>query len=136
MFQLNEEQSTSTSAYTLRIDLNQAAAHLKHCYNNRDDAVYVRAFSLKRTRTMAPTQGRKAEAELGALSNASPRIRIYIVVNGGGHKDENVTHCRAIFCEFDDRPIEDQISFWQELGLPEPSLQIATCSQFTHTGVC
>jgi len=58
MFQLNEEQSTSTSAYTLRIDLNQAAAHLALGYN-REDAVYVRAFSLKRTRTMAPTQAGK-----------------------------------------------------------------------------
>ncbi len=51
---------------------------------------------------------------------------IYIVVNGGGHKDEDITHCRAIFCEFDDRPVEDQIFFWRDLGLPEPSLQIAT----------
>jgi hypothetical protein len=128
MFQLNEEQSTSTSAYTLRIDLNQAAAHLEALGYNRDDAVYVRAFLSKEDPHYGPNTGRKADKLNWEQIEQwqAQGYGIYIVVNGGGHKDENVTHCRAIFCEFDDRPIEDQISFWQELGLPEPSLQIAT----------
>jgi len=58
MFQLNEEQSTSTSAYTLRIDLNQAAAHLEALGYNRDDAVYVRAFLSKEDPHYGPNTGK------------------------------------------------------------------------------
>jgi len=50
----------------------------------------------------------------------------YLVVNGPGHRDEEIDQCRAIFVEFDDRPVEEQILFWQDLGLPEPTLQIKT----------
>jgi len=58
MFQLNEEQSTSTSAYTLRIDLNQVAT-LEALGYNREDAVYVRAFLSKEDPHYGPNTGRK-----------------------------------------------------------------------------
>lgn len=40
--------------------------------------------------------------------------------------DDDITHCRALFVEWDDRPIEWQRTAWQELKLPEPSLQVKT----------
>lgn len=49
---------------------------------------------------------------------------IYFVVNGGGHKNEDVKSGIAIFCEWDDRDIDWQINAWKEFNLPEPSLQL------------
>ena len=57
---------------------------------------------------------------------------VYIVVNDGGDTDSEITSCRAFFCEWDDRPKEEQINAWKELGLPEPSLQIDTGNKSIH----
>ena len=40
--------------------------------------------------------------------------------------------CRAVFCEWDDRPKEWQIDAWQDLGLPEPTLQVDTGGKSIH----
>jgi len=112
----------------LEIDRQQAITQLEMLGYQQGDAVYVRAFLPKEDPHYAPNTGRKAD-HLKWEQIASWQAQgygVYIVVNGGGHKDEDVNSCRAIFCEFDDRPIEDQINFWQDLGLPEPSMQIAT----------
>ncbi|OWY65854.1 DNA primase [cyanobacterium TDX16] len=112
----------------LTLDRQQVAAHLKTLGYKQGDAVYVRAFLPKEDPRYAPNTGRKAnrlnweQVERWQVQGYG----VHIVVNGGGHKDEDVKSCRAIFCEFDDRAIEEQINFWQDLGLPEPSLQIAT----------
>ncbi|NJL03026.1 MAG: hypothetical protein HC910_21575 [Spirulinaceae cyanobacterium SM2_1_0] len=58
---------------------------------------------------------------------------IYFVVNGCGHSDKEVFEGRALFCEFDDRPVEEQIDFWQPLGLPEPTFQLHTGGKSIHT---
>ncbi|MBD2305569.1 DUF3987 domain-containing protein [Chroococcidiopsis sp. FACHB-1243] len=112
----------------LTLDRQQVVAQLETLGYKQGDAVYVRAFLPKEDHRYAPNTGRKAnrlnwEQVEGWQAQG---YGVYIVVNGGGHKDEDVKSCRAIFCEFDDRPIEDQINFWQDLGLPEPSMQIAT----------
>lgn len=127
MFQLNEEQSTSPTRAP-HVDRHQTITHLEALGCKRGDAVYIRAFLPKEDPRYGPRTGRKGDKLNWEQVERwqAEGYGIYIVVNGGGHKDEDVTRCRAIFCEFDDRPIEDQISFWQELGLPEPSLQIAT----------
>ena len=57
---------------------------------------------------------------------------VYIVVNDGGDTDSEITSCRAFFCEWDDRPKEEQINAWKELGLPEPTLQIDTGNKSIH----
>jgi hypothetical protein len=51
---------------------------------------------------------------------------VYFVINGGGHADKDVQQGRSLFCEWDDRPIEDQILAWQELNLLEPTMQVGT----------
>ncbi|PSB49226.1 DNA primase [Cyanosarcina cf. burmensis CCALA 770] len=112
----------------LEIDRQQTITQLEMLGYQQGDAVYVRAFLPKEDPRYAPNTGRKADRLNWEQVEQwqAQGYGVYIVVNGGGHKDEDVKSCRAIFCEFDDRPIEDQINFWQDLGLPEPSMQIAT----------
>ncbi|AFZ33571.1 MULTISPECIES: DUF3987 domain-containing protein [Cyanophyceae] len=126
MFQESENQFVASQKPC--IDRNQATAHLEALGYQPGHAVYIRAFLSKEDPRYAPNTGRKAERLNWEQVERwqAQGYGVYIVVNGGGHKDEDVKSCRAIFCEFDDRPIEDQINFWQNLGIPEPSLQIAT----------
>ena len=124
----NENQVTELQNHPLRTDRNQATAQLTALGYSQGDTIYVRAFLPKEDPRYGPGTGRKADQLNWEQIERwqAEGYGIYIVVNGGGHKDQDITHCRALFCEFDDRPIEDQINFWQNLGLPEPSLQIAT----------
>jgi hypothetical protein len=57
---------------------------------------------------------------------------VYVVINDGGDTDAEITACRAFFCEWDDRPKEWQINAWQNLGLPEPTLQVDTGGKSIH----
>ncbi|PSB48569.1 DNA primase [Cyanosarcina cf. burmensis CCALA 770] len=122
------EQHKNLHLTALTLDRQQVVAHLETLGYKQGDAVYVRAFLPKEDPRYAPNTGRKADRLNWEQVERwqAQGYGVYIVVNGGGHKDEDVKSCRAIFCEFDDRAIEDQINFWQDLGLPEPSLQIAT----------
>jgi putative DNA primase/helicase len=58
---------------------------------------------------------------------------VYVVINNGGDKDADITECIAFFCEWDDRPKEWQITAWQELGLPEPTIQVDTGGKSIHS---
>lgn len=122
------KQHEDSRLNALTLDRQQAVAHLETLGYKQGDAVYVRAFLPKEDPRYAPNTGRKADRLNWEQVERwqAQGYGVYVVVNGGGHKDEDVKSCRAIFCEFDDRPIEDQINFWQDLGLPEPSMQIAT----------
>ena len=57
---------------------------------------------------------------------------VYFVVNDGGDKADDITQCRAFFVEWDDKPIEWQLTAWQELDLPEPTLQVITGNKSVH----
>ena len=57
---------------------------------------------------------------------------VFFVVNDGGDKADEITYCRAFFVEWDDKPIEWQINAWQELKLPEPTLQLLTGNKSVH----
>ncbi|MGL6351453.1 MAG: hypothetical protein ACRC2U_16745, partial [Aeromonas sp.] len=58
---------------------------------------------------------------------------IYLVVNGPGLKDADITQCRAVFYEHDDLAPELSTTLWQSLGLPEPSFQVTTGGKSIHT---
>ena len=58
---------------------------------------------------------------------------IYVVVNGGGHKDADVKHGKAIFYEHDELPKEEQKQLWRKLNLPEPTIQIDTGGKSIHS---
>ena len=59
-------------------------------------------------------------------------LNLYVVINDGGNKKDDITACRAIWCEWDDKPVEWQMNAWRELGLPEPSIQNATGGKSIH----
>ena len=125
----HENQVERSHNQPLRIDRDSANDQLKALGYSRGDTVYPRVIvpdgdPRKSTNAQARNLQGLKWSEVERFNQDG--YGIYIVVNGGGHKDEDITHCRAIFCEFDDRPVEDQIFFWRELGLPEPSLQITT----------
>ena len=47
-------------------------------------------------------------------------------------EDSDITRCRAVFVEWDDQPIEWQLSAWHELNLPEPTLMVTTGGKSVH----
>jgi hypothetical protein len=57
---------------------------------------------------------------------------VYLVTGHGGHKDEDITSCPALFAEWDDRPVAEQLVAWQRFGLPEPSITILTGGKSAH----
>lgn len=57
----------------------------------------------------------------------------YFVVNGGGHRDADVTLGRAIFYEHDTLSKDAQRALWQPLGLPAPTIQIDTGGKSVHS---
>lgn len=52
--------------------------------------------------------------------------------NKGTVTDGDATSCDLLFTEWDDRPIEWQLTAWQELGLPEPTAKVKTGGQSVH----
>ncbi len=52
--------------------------------------------------------------------------------NGRTVKDSDIKSCPALFIEWDNKPVEWQISAWKEFGLPEPSIQVSTGGKSIH----
>jgi hypothetical protein len=46
--------------------------------------------------------------------------------------DADVHTCRAVYVEWDDRPIDWQVQAWRELGLPEPTALVQTGGKSVH----
>ncbi|WP_414585331.1 DUF3987 domain-containing protein [Scytonema sp. PCC 10023] len=113
---------------SFEIDTSQAIRQLELLGYHRGDAVYVRAFLPKEDLRYAPNTGRKADKLKfkQILHWQQQGYGIYFVINGGGHKDEDVQLCRAVFIEHDDLEIALQRDLWQTLSLPEPTFQVQT----------
>lgn len=96
-------------------------------------AIRLRAFYHSENPAKQNDKGRKGGPDPALIAQWQAEGRgIYLVINDGGDKDVDITTCRAIFCEWDDRPVEWQVAAWQELNLPEPSLQVATGGKSIH----
>ena len=79
-------------------------------------------------------RGKKAAYSAATIAEWQADGRgVYFVVNHGGDKDAEINGCVAFFCEFDDRPREQQIDFWKDLGLPEPTAQVDTGGKSIHS---
>jgi hypothetical protein len=118
-----------TKQTTLIVDRGQAKAQLQLLGYQPGDSVYMRFFVPDTDpRYGTPEAARKANklnwTEVERYQNDG--YGVYFVINGGGHTDKDVKVGRALFCEWDDRPIEDQTFAWQELNLLEPSMQVST----------
>lgn len=110
-------------------DRNQARIQLELLGYKPGDNIYMRFFVPDGDpRHGTPAAARKANKlnweEVERYQNDG--YGVYFVINGGGHTDKEVEVGRALFCEWDDRPIEDQVFAWQQLNLPEPSMQVGT----------
>jgi hypothetical protein len=57
---------------------------------------------------------------------------VYLVTGHGGDSDASITTCPALFAEWDDRPVDEQLVAWQRFGLPEPSITVLTGGKSAH----
>ena len=57
---------------------------------------------------------------------------IYLQPNIGGTRATEITACTALFLEYDDRPVDEQVGIWLDLGLPEPTFQVHTGGKSIH----
>lgn len=98
------------------------------------EAARLRAFYPTGHQFKAGDPGRKAAPARSVVEQWQAEGRgVYLVINDGGDNDSEITACRALFCEWDDRPKHWQLYAWQELGLPEPTIQIDTGGKSIHS---
>jgi putative DNA primase/helicase len=98
--------------------------------------------ALVRLRAFYPTSDPRKVDDRGAKGPPTKQLveswvadgrGIYVVINNGGDKDADITECIALFCEWDDRPKDWQVTAWRELGLPEPTIQVDTGGKSIHS---
>lgn len=97
-------------------------------------SIRLRGFYAKTDPRKAEDPGAKGEPTQALVNQwVSDGRGVYVVVNNGGDKDADITDCIALFCEWDDKPKDWQVTAWQELGLPEPTIQVDTGGKSIHT---
>lgn len=97
-------------------------------------SIRLRGFYAKNDPRKADDKGAKGDPTKSLVEAwVADRRGVYVVINNGGDKDADITDCIALFVEWDDKPKEWQVTAWQELGLPEPSLQVDTGGKSVHT---
>jgi predicted P-loop ATPase len=111
-----------------------AARQFFQALRKTKDTARLRAFFPSGHQFKAGDSGRKASPARSVVEQWQAEGRgVYMVINDGGDTDSEITACRALFCEWDDRPKEWQVIAWQELGLPEPTLQVDTGGKSIHS---
>ena len=129
------KNSENLSNNERRIDKQLALTHLEALGYKSGDNIYMRAFFPPDDPRSVEDKGRKAD-KLDFIEVESWQLEgrgIYFVVNGGGHKNKDVLLCRAIFMEHDNLDKELQRNLWQQLGLPEPTIQVDTGGKSIHS---
>lgn len=97
------------------------------------ETLRFRGFFHRDNPRKAGDPGKKSGSDRRALVDWQSDGRgVYMVINDGGDKDNEITDCCAFFVEWDDRDKEWQKTAWQELNLPEPTLQIDTGGKSIH----
>ncbi len=117
------------------IDRNLVQRQLALLGHNINKPVYLRFFYPSDDPRKDEDKGRKADKINWKQIEAYQREGrgAYLVVNGGGHKNEDVTAGKAIFFEHDDLPKDLQRKLWKTLELPEPTLQVDTGGKSIHS---
>ncbi|MFM6622878.1 MAG: DUF3987 domain-containing protein, partial [Dolichospermum sp.] len=119
------------SSNNLQIQIDKAAAilHLETLGYNTGDQSCIRYIN--------PSTGKAVKADkldfkqINTLQGQG--FNAYIVVNPGGHSDNDITEGRAIFYEHDNLDKSIQLDLWKSLNLPEPTLQIDTGGKSVHS---
>ncbi|MFM6405212.1 MAG: hypothetical protein ACKPGT_11365, partial [Microcystis sp.] len=118
------------SSNNLQIQIDKAAAILQ-----METLGYSRGQSC--IRYINPSTGKAVKADkldfkqINTLQGQG--FNAYIVVNPGGHSDNDITEGRAIFYEHDNLDKSIQLDLWKSLNLPEPTLQIDTGGKSVHS---
>lgn len=95
--------------------------------------IRLRAFLHAKHPDKPNDKGRKGGPSKSAITTWQAEGRgVYVVINDGGDNDADITAGRALFIEWDNRPTDWQLTAWQELGLPEPTVQVSTGGKSIH----
>ncbi len=117
------------------IERNQAQRQLQLLGYQQGDNVYLRFFYPSDDPRKDGDKGRKADRlrweEVEEFQRQGRGA--YFVINGGGHKNDDVTVGRALFIEHDHLEKEIQRQLWKTLELPEPTFQIDTGGKSIHS---
>lgn len=105
-----------------------AERHLAYLGYQPGECVYLRFFYHSNDPRKGNDAGRKAsQLNWKEIENYQLQGRgVYVVVNGrrGGHADGDIDRCCAIFCEWDDLPLDEQLHRWEEIGFVEPTFVV------------
>ena len=116
----------------LSLDLSQTKLFTSILKKQKGD-LRLRAFYPSGHPFKSSDSGRKGEPKRATVEEWQNEGRgVYAVINDGGDTDSEITSCRAVFCEWDDRPKEWQVDAWKDLGLPEPTIQVDTGGKSIH----
>ena len=135
----NAVMASTAPKHKIAINAGQIKQHLTTLGYNLGDTVYIRAFYPSDDPRKNEDKGRKTQTKkLNQLIDITNQYQeegrgVYIVVNGGGHTDKNVSAARAIFYEHDNLDKEIQEKLWETLGLPEPTFQVDTGGKSIHS---
>ena len=72
----------------------------------------LRSIPRQKTKTRVPKKGSFSKEVLQDW--VQERAGIYVVINDGGDTDQEITDCRALFLEHDDRSIAEQATYGRE----------------------
>ncbi|MDJ0511308.1 MAG: DUF3987 domain-containing protein [Crocosphaera sp.] len=118
-----------------QIDRNVAQRQLALLGHNINKPVYLRFFYPSDDPRKDEDKGRKANRidwkEIEAYQREGRGA--YFVINGGGHKNDDVISGKALFYEHDDLPKEIQRELWKTLQLPKPTFQVDTGGKSVHS---
>ena len=96
-------------------------------------ATRLRAFPHRLNPNRDTIGARKGPYNLSTADTWQQQGRgVYVVVNNGGDRADQITSCPAVFVEWDNRPIEWQLTAWQSLGFGEPSIIVRTGGKSAH----
>lgn len=110
-----------------------AAGRFLELLGKQPETTRLRAFPHRlNTRKLAIGPRKGAYSLTDALLWQREGRGVYVVINDGGDKKADITHCVAFFVEWDDRPIDWQINAWQSLGLGEPSVIVSSGGKSIH----
>jgi putative DNA primase/helicase len=97
-------------------------------------SIRLRGFYAKGDPRKDDDKGAKGDPTKALVESwVADRRGVYVVVNNGGDKDADITECIALFLEWDDKPKDWQLTAWQDLGLPEPTIQVDTGGKSIHS---
>ncbi len=118
-----------------QLDRDSASSQLRLLGYQGHKQVYLRFFYPSDDPRKENDRGRKSNSlNWHSIEKYQREGRgVYFVVNGGGHKNEDVVSGRAIFIEHDNLPKDIQVTLWQTLNLPEPTFQVDTGGKSIHS---